>query len=37
MDEDTDMLTYDDDVPVVHLEDLPVGTEVGTEKTYDIS
>lgn len=36
MDEDTDMLTYNNDLPLIHLEDTPVNPEVGTEETFDV-
>lgn len=35
MDEDTDMLTYTADYPLVHLEDAPVDVEVGAEETFN--
>jgi hypothetical protein len=36
MDEDTDMLTYNNDLPLIYLEDSPVNPEVGTEDTFDV-
>jgi len=36
MDEDTDMLTYTTEPPLIHIEDTPVGVDVGNETIWDL-